>query len=138
MRSSFTKNGGALGETGSVAFMFDRVGEIAYPPAAGSADKVLEAAIEAGADDVESDAGRPRHHHRLRRPERGRARRSRRALGEAETVKVVWKPQTPCALDEEKAASMMKLIEVLDDDDDVQNVYANFEVSDAVMEKLTA
>ena len=137
VRSYFTRHGGALGETGSVAFMFDRVGQIAYKPEAGSAEKVLEAAIEAGADDVASD-------------DDGHvivcgfaalgdvARRLEDSLGEAETVKAVWKPHTTIGLDEEKAATMVKLIAALDDDDDIQDVYSNFEVADEVMAKLTA
>src|SRR5690606_21323370 len=137
VRSAFSKFGGALAETGSVAFMFDRVGQIAYPASVGSAEAVLDAAIMAGAEDVESDA-------------EGRvittafgdlgevARALEEALGEAETVKAVWRPQTMTALDEEKAASVMKLVAALDDDDDVQAVYSNYEVSDEIMEKLTA
>jgi len=137
VRSYLTKNGGVLGETGSVAFMFDRVGQIAYPAKAGTADAVLEAAINAGADDVKSDA--EGHVITCAFSDLGEvAKNLEQALGEAETVKAVWVPQTMTALDEEKAATMMKLIAALDDDDDVQAVYSNFEISDAVMEKLTA
>ncbi|MEO8668475.1 MAG: YebC/PmpR family DNA-binding transcriptional regulator [Bauldia sp.] len=137
VRSCFSKYGGVLGESGSVAFLFDRIGEIHYKLKAGTADQVLEAAIDAGASDVESD-------------EDGHfvsttftdlsdvAKRLEATLGEAETVKSVWRPQTKANLDEEKAASLMKLLDVLDEDDDVQAVYSNFEVSDDVMEKLTA
>ena len=137
VRSYFTKNGGALGESGSVAFMFDRVGQISYPPAAGSADKVLEAAIDAGADDVQSG---PEGHAIITSfaDMSEVAKKLEAALGEAETVKAVWKPQTVTPLDEDKAASMMKLIATLEDDDDVQDVYANYEIPDAVMNKLTA
>jgi YebC/PmpR family DNA-binding regulatory protein len=137
IRSYFTKHGGALGETGSVSFMFDRVGQIVYPPRAGSADQVLEAAIEAGAEDVASDADG--HVITCAFADLGEvAKNLEQALGEAETVKIVWRPRTTTALDEEKAATMMKLLAALDDDDDVQAVYSNFEVSDTVMERLTA
>jgi len=137
VRSMFTKHGGALGETGSVSFMFSRVGQIVYRPEAGSADAVLEAAIEAGADDVRSDADG--HVVTCSFTDLGEVAKALEAkLGEAETVKAVWQPQTTTALDEERAASMMKLLAALEDDDDVQAVYSNFEVSDDVMAKLTA
>jgi YebC/PmpR family DNA-binding regulatory protein len=137
VRSAFTKFGGALGETGSVAFMFDRVGQITYLESVGSADKMLEAAIMAGADDVESDA--EGHIVTAAFASLGEvAKNLEEALGEAETVKAVWQPQTTTELDEDKAASMMKLVSTLEDDDDVQAVYSNFEVSDEVMERLTA
>ena len=111
--------------------MFDRVGQIVYPAKAGSVDAVLEAAIEAGADDVAERRRRPRRHLRLLRLGEV-AKTLEQALGEAETVKAVWQPQTTTALDEDKAATMVKLIGALDDDDDVQAVYSNFEVSDEV------
>jgi len=137
VRSYLTKNGGALGESGSVAFMFNRVGQIAYKPEAGSADKVLEAAIDAGADDVKSDE--TGHVITTSFSDLGEvARKLEVALGEAETVKSVWVPQTSTRLDEDKAAAMMKLVDILEDDDDVQNVYSNFEVSEETMAKLTA
>ena len=137
VRSYFTKNGGSLGETGSVSFMFDRVGEISYKPEVGSADDVLEAAIEAGADDVQSDEDG--HVIICAFTDLGDVSKNLEAsLGEAETVKAVWRPQTTTELDEDKAATMMKLVGTLEDDDDVQAVYSNFEVSDAIMEKLTA
>ena len=137
VRSYLSKNGGALGESGSVAFMFDRIGQIVYKPEAGSADKVLEAAIDAGADDVQSGADG----HvitTLFADLNDVAKKLESALGEAETVKSVWKPQTTTSLDEEKAAAMLKLVAALDEDDDVQEVYANYEIPDAVMAKLTA
>jgi YebC/PmpR family DNA-binding regulatory protein len=137
VRSYLTKHGGALGETGSVGFMFDRVGQIVYRPEAGSADKVLEAAIEAGADDVES--GDDGHVITCAFTDLGDVAKALEAtLGEAETVKAVWKPQTVTSLDEDKAAQMMRLIGALEDDDDVQDVYSNFEVADDVMARLTA
>ncbi len=137
VRSYFTKHGGALGETGSVSFLFDRVGQIVYKPEAGSPDEVLEAAINAGADDVQS--GEDGHVIICAFGDLGDvARNLEEALGEAESVKAVWQPQTVTELDEEKATTMMKLVSALDDDDDVQSVYSNFEVPDEVMEKLTA
>jgi len=137
VRSAFTKFGGTLGETGSVAFMFDRIGQITYPASAGSADTVLEAAIDAGAEDVESDS--ENHVVTATFGDLGDvAKNLEEALGEAETVRAVWQPQTMTELDEDKAATMMKLVSALEDDDDVQAVYSNFEVSDEVMERLTA
>ncbi|WP_309085053.1 YebC/PmpR family DNA-binding transcriptional regulator [Chelativorans sp.] len=137
VRAAFTKAGGALGETGSVSFMFDRVGEIVYPPSAGDADKVMEAAIEAGADDVQSDE--EGHVIICAFESIGEVTAAlEKTLGEAETVKTIWRPQTLTPVDEERAQSILKLIAVLEDDDDVQNVYANFEVDDATMAKLSA
>jgi YebC/PmpR family DNA-binding regulatory protein len=137
VRSYLTKNGGALGESGSVAFMFDRIGQITYKPDAGSADAVLEAAIEAGADDVQS--GADGHVITCAFTDLGDvAKKLETALGEAETVKAVWKPQTATGLDEDKAAQMMRLLDTLEDDDDVQDVYSNFEVADDVLARLTA
>jgi YebC/PmpR family DNA-binding regulatory protein len=137
VRSYFTKSGGALGETGSVGFMFTHVGEIVYPAKAGSEDKVLEAAIEAGADDVVSDAER----HVVTCSFEALAEVSKAleaSLGAPDSAKAVWRGSTSTSLDEDRAQSMLKLIDVLEDDDDVQNVYSNFEVSDEVMAKLTA
>ncbi len=137
VRSLFAKYGGNLGETGSVAFMFNRAGEITYKAKAGSADAVMDAAIEAGADDVQSDDSG--HVILCAFESIGEVTSALSAkLGEAETVKVVWKPQTVTPVDEETAQSLMKLIDSLDEDDDVQNVFTNFEVSDEVMKKLTA
>jgi len=137
VRAAFTKAGGALGETGSVSFMFNRVGEIVYPASAGDADKVMEAAIEAGADDVQSDEDG--HVIICAFENIGEVSKALEAsLGEAESIKTVWKPQTGAPVDEDKAQSVLKLIATLEDDDDVQNVYANFEVSDEVLAKLSA
>ncbi|MCX5571290.1 YebC/PmpR family DNA-binding transcriptional regulator [Kaistia nematophila] len=137
VRSYFTRSGGALGETGAVSFMFDHVGQIVYKPKAGSADKVLDAAIEAGADDVQSNED---GHEIITSFETlgDVAKALEETLGEPESVKAIWKPQNLVPVDEEKAVGVMKLIDALDDDDDVQNVYTNFEVSDEVMQKLTA
>ncbi|MCD7110532.1 YebC/PmpR family DNA-binding transcriptional regulator [Rhizobium sp. DKSPLA3] len=137
VRSTFTKAGGALGETGSVSFSFDRVGEITYKPDVGTVDAVMEAAIEAGAEDVTSDEDG--HTIICGFEDIGEVSKALEAtLGEAETVKAIWKAQNSVPVDEERAESLMKLIDTLEDDDDVQNVYANFEVSDEVMAKLSA
>ncbi|MGI9373320.1 MAG: YebC/PmpR family DNA-binding transcriptional regulator [Hyphomicrobiales bacterium] len=137
VRSYFTKHGGNMGESGSVSFMFDRVGEIVYTPEAGDADKLFEAAIEAGAEDVQStDDG---HIIICAFDDLGEVSKALEAiLGQAESVKPMWKPQNMTPLDEDKAGTMLKLLAAMDDDEDVQNVHANFEISDDVMEKLTA
>jgi YebC/PmpR family DNA-binding regulatory protein len=137
VRAAFTKAGGALGETGSVSFMWDKVGEVYYPASAGSADKVMEAAIEAGADDVQSDE----EGHTILCGFENLNEVSKAlevALGEPESAKVIWKPQTNVAVDEDRAQSLMKLVGNLEDDDDVQSVYANFEVDDETMARLSA
>ncbi|MCO5155158.1 MAG: YebC/PmpR family DNA-binding transcriptional regulator [Aquamicrobium sp.] len=137
VRAAFTKAGGALGETGSVSFLWDRVGEIVYKPAAGDADAVMEAAIEAGADDVQSDEDG--HVILCAFGDIGEVTSAlEKALGEAESVKTIWKPQTNTHVDEDRARSILKLVATLEDDDDVQNVYANFEVDDETMAKLSA
>ena len=137
VRSTFAKYGGNLGETGSVGFMFERVGEITYKAEVGDADTVMMAAIEAGAEDVESnDEG---HLITCAFTDIGDVSSAlEKELGEAESVNPTWKPQTTAELDEDKAATFMKLVEILEDDDDVQNVYSNFEVSEEVLAKLTA
>jgi YebC/PmpR family DNA-binding regulatory protein len=137
VRAAFTKAGGALGETNSVSFMWDRVGEIVYPASAGDAEKVLDAAIEAGADDVQSDE---EGHTILCAFENigDVSKALEAALGEAESVKTIWKPQNNVPVDEERAQSLLRLVSVLEDDDDVQNVYANFEVDDETLAKLSA
>ncbi|MCZ8180406.1 MAG: YebC/PmpR family DNA-binding transcriptional regulator [Rhizobium sp.] len=137
VRSTFSKAGGALGETGSVSFSFDHVGEITYKASVGDADKVMEAAIEAGAEDVVSDEDG--HTIYCAFEDMNEVSKALEAvLGGAESVKAIWKPQNTIPVDEEKAQSLMKLIDTLEDDDDVQNVYSNFEVSDEVMAKLSA
>ena len=137
VRSTFSKAGGALGETGSVSFSFDHVGEITYKASVGDADKIMEAAIEAGAEDVVSDEdGHTIYCAFEDMNEVSKALEE--VLGPAESVKAIWKPQNTIEVDEEKAQSLMKLIDTLEDDDDVQNVYSNFEVSDEVMAKLSA
>ncbi|MCA0276709.1 MAG: YebC/PmpR family DNA-binding transcriptional regulator [Proteobacteria bacterium] len=137
VRAAFTKAGGAMGETGSVSFMWDRVGEIVYAAKAGSADKVMDAAIEAGADDVQSDEDG--HTITCAFENLGEVSKAlESSLGDAESVKIVWKPQNNIPVDEERAQSLMKLVGTLEDDDDVQNVYANFEVDEATLAKLSA
>ena len=137
VRSTLSKNGGALGETNSVGFMFDHVGEIYYPASAGDADKVMEAAIEAGADDVESDE--EGHWVYTSFESMGEvAAGLEQALGEAESVKAIWRPQNNVPVDAERGATLMRIIGILEEDDDVQNVYANFEMSDEDMAKLDA
>jgi YebC/PmpR family DNA-binding regulatory protein len=137
VRAAFTKAGGALGETNSVSFMWDRVGEIVYPAGAGDAEKVMDAAIEAGADDVQSDED---GHTILCAFENigDVSKALEAALGEAESVKTIWKPQNNIPVDEDRAQSILRLVSVLEDDDDVQNVYANFEVDDETLAKLSA
>ncbi|PZO65611.1 MAG: YebC/PmpR family DNA-binding transcriptional regulator [Paracoccus denitrificans] len=136
VRSYFTKSGGDLGQTGSVSFMFDRVGEIMYPASAGDADTVMMAALEAGADDVQSDEeGHWIYCADTDLNEVSTALES--ALGESETAKLIWKPQAPTEIDDlESAQKLMKLIDTLEDDDDVQNVTANFDLSDSVAAEL--
>lgn len=142
VRAAFTKHGGALGETGSVSFMFDRKGEIVYKPEAGDADTVMEAAIEAGAEDVESDleGDEPDGHTIVCAFEDVGAvsKALEAALGEPESVNIVWRPQNRTPVEEEKAATLMKLLDVLDADDDVQNVYSNEDIPEDVMERLSA
>jgi YebC/PmpR family DNA-binding regulatory protein len=137
VRSIFTKSGGNLGTTGSVSFMFDHVGVVEYDAKAASADAMLDAAIEAGADDVISnDDG----HQIFTTTDslRDVAKALEAKFGEARKSALLWKPQNTVALDDEAGEKMLKLIESLDDNDDVQNVYANFEVSDALMQKMSA
>jgi YebC/PmpR family DNA-binding regulatory protein len=137
VRAAFTKHGGNLASTGAVAHMFEHVGEIRFKAAAGSPDAVLEAAIEAGADDAVSDAAG--HVVTCSFDSLGTIAGALEAkLGEPESVKAVWKPNLTTEVDEDNAESIMKLIAALEDDDDVQNVFANFEVSEEVLKKLTA
>jgi len=137
VRSTFGKHGGNLGETGSVSFMFERKGEIVYPASAGDEDTVMMAAIEAGAEDVESsEEGHVIYTADTDLNEVATALEG--SLGEAATTRLIWKPATTTELDLEGAEKLMRLIEVREDDDDGQRVTANFEVSDEVMEKLSA
>lgn len=137
VRSTFSKHGGNLGETGSVGFMFDRKGQIVYPASVGDADTVMEAAIEAGAEDVEStEEGHVIYTEAADLAPVSAALEAQ--LGEAEQTKLIWKPQTLTEVNEDTGATLFKLIAALEDDDDVQNVTANFDMSDAVMEKLAS
>ncbi len=137
VRSYFSKNGGNLGETNSVSFMFDHVGEIIYPASKASADDMLEAAIEAGADNAES--GEELHEITCAVDDFAAVRDALIAkFGEPEKAGFVWKPNVPAAVDEETAKTILKLIETLEDNDDVQAVFTNFEVSDEIMERLMA
>ena len=135
VRSLFSKSGGNLGETGSVSFMFDRMGQIEYPASVGDADAVMEAAIEAGAEDVES--GEEAHIIYCADTDFGDVTSAlEAALGEPESAKLVWRPQNTNPVNEDQGRSLMKLLDALDDDDDVQTVYANYEMSDELMEKI--
>jgi YebC/PmpR family DNA-binding regulatory protein len=137
VRSLFTKFGGNLGESGSVSFMFARVGEIVYPAAKASADAMLEAAIDAGADDVASDA--ESHTVTCAFEAIGDVSAAlARSFSEAASVKIVWKPQTMTPLDQDKAESLLKLVDALDEDDDVQAVFSNADIPEDVMAKLNA
>lgn len=137
VRSVFTKYNGNLGATGAVSHMFNHVGEITYKVAAGSVETVLEAAIDAGADDVVSDANG--HVIACGFETLGTvAAELEKKLGEAQSVKAIWKPNLTTPVEEDNAQSIMKLLAALEDDDDVQNVFANFEISDDVLKKLTA
>ncbi len=135
VRTIFSKNGGNLGAPGSVSHGFDRLGLISYPASAGSADDVLEAAIDAGADDVESD---DEGHEIWTSIDNlhGVAKSLEAALGEPESVKLAWRPQNSVDLGEADAAQLIKLVDALEDDDDVQTVWGNYEMSDEVMEKV--
>ncbi|WP_434055472.1 MAG: YebC/PmpR family DNA-binding transcriptional regulator [Roseibium sp.] len=137
IRSYFTKCGGSLGETGSVSFMFDRVGEVIYKPEAGEAEAVLEAAIEAGAEDVQSDEGGHTIYAAFE-DLNDVAKALEEALGEADSTKIIWKPQNLTPVDADKAQTLMKLIDMLEDDDDVQNVYSNFDVDEETMAALAS
>lgn len=135
VRTGMAKNGGNLGAPGSVSHGFDRVGLINYPAKAGDADKVFEAALEAGAEDVtSSEDGHEIWTAQGDLHEVAKALES--VLGEAEGAKLAWKPQTMVEVDEGDAGTLLKLLDVLDDDDDVQTVWGNYEISDEVMEKL--
>ena len=137
VRSVFSKNGGNLGETGSVSFMFERKGEVSYPPDAGNADTVMMAAIEAGAEDVESSEDG--HIIYCADTDLNDVSAALEAeLGESASTKLIWKPTMTTDMDLDAMQKLMKLIDALEDDDDVQRVTANFEVSDAVMGQLEA
>ncbi len=135
VRTAFSKNGGNLGTAGSVAHGFDRLGLIEYGAGAGDADKVFEAALEAGADDVESSEDghsiwtSVENLHPVAKALEG-------ALGDPEGVKLAWRPNIMVAVSEEDAGKLLKMIDALEEDDDVQTVWGNYDVSDEIMEKL--
>jgi len=135
VRSAFTKHGGNLGETGAVAFMFDRVGAIEYPISAASEDTMLEAALEGGATDV-ATAGDSHIIYTAADELAAVAGALERKFGEASAVKLIWKPQSLIDVAGEAAGGLMKLMDALEDCDDVQNVYANYDVSADEMERL--
>jgi YebC/PmpR family DNA-binding regulatory protein len=137
LRSAFSKHGGALGETNSVSFLFSRLGVVRYPVKAASDDAMFEAAIEAGADNVESG---PEGHEVTTTVETFFAVRDalEHKFGEAESAKFDWRPTMSVTLDEDRAAGLLKLLDVLEDNDDVQNVFANFDIPEDVMRALSA
>jgi YebC/PmpR family DNA-binding regulatory protein len=136
VRTAFTKSGGALGETGSVGFMFDHVGEITYGADVGDEDALMEAGIEAGAEDVVSD--KETHTVYCAFEDIGDVSSALEAtLGEPKSVKAIWKPQNETPVGADKAEQLLRFMDVLDDDDDVQNVYSNFDISDDVMAGLS-
>jgi len=135
VRSTFSKNGGNLGETGSVGFMFERKGEVVYAASVGDHDTVFEAALEAGAEDVESSQeGHIIYCAHTDLNEVSSVLEA--ALGESDSTKLIWKPSTTTELGLDDMQKLMKLIDALEDDDDVQHVYTNFETSDEVMDQL--
>ncbi|QDP19308.1 YebC/PmpR family DNA-binding transcriptional regulator [Sphingomonas xanthus] len=135
IRTAFSKNGGNLGASGSVAHGFERLGLIEYPASAGDEDKVMEAAIEAGAEDVQSDDDGHQvwtsidSLHEV-------AKALETSLGEAEAVKLAWKPNLEVAVAGDDVGTLMKLVDALEDDDDVQTVWGNYSISDEELEKL--
>jgi YebC/PmpR family DNA-binding regulatory protein len=137
VRAIFTKNGGNLAETGAVSFMFDHVGVVEYDAKVGTADAMLEAAIEAGADDVISNED---GHQIFTTPDElsDVAKALEAKFGEPRKSALLWKPQTTVSVDDDDGEKILKLIDSLDDNEDVQNVYANFEVSDALVQKMSA
>ncbi|GJD98488.1 YebC/PmpR family DNA-binding transcriptional regulator [Methylobacterium isbiliense] len=137
VRSAFTKAGGSLAETGAVSFMFDHVGLVAFEAGVADADTMLEAAIEAGADDVRSDESG--HEVTCEQGALGEVAKALEArFGEPRRTALVWRPQNTVEVDDETAEKLVRLVEMIEDQDDVQNVFVNFAVSDAVMAKLQA
>src|SRR6202166_3142758 len=137
VRATFTKSGGNLAETGAVSFMFDHLGIIEYEPKVASADAMLEGAIDAGADDVAS-TGNGHEIYASQETFHNVAKALEAKFGEPRKAALIWKPQNTIAVDDEQGEKLLRLIETLEDNDDVQNVYANFEVSDALVQKLSA
>ena len=137
IRSYFTKSGGAMAETGAVAFMFDHIGRVEYDGKAGTEDAMMEAAIEAGADDVVSTE---EGFEVLTSLEglRDVSKALEAKFGEPRRASLIWRPQTSVPVDDEAGEKILKLVGALEDNDDVQNVYANFEISDALVAKMNA
>jgi len=135
VRAAFNKYGGSLGETGSVSFMFDRVGQMIYPVDAGDADTVFEAALEAGADNVESDENG--HEITCATEDYNTVSEAlNQAFGAPEEAGLVWKPQNTIEVNEQQASTMLKLLDALDDNDDVQNISSNFDIPEDILAKL--
>jgi len=137
VRATFTKSGGNLAESGAVSFMFDRVGVVEFAPGVGSADAMLDAAIEAGAEDVTSSE----NGHEVYTAQdtlREVAKALETKFGEPRKAALTWKPQNTISLDDEQGEKLLRLMTTLEEHDDVQNVYANFEVSDALVAKMSA
>jgi YebC/PmpR family DNA-binding regulatory protein len=137
VRATFTKSGGNLAETGAVSFMFDHVGVIEYDAKVASADAMFEAALEAGADDVIS-SGDSHEIYAASDQFRSVAKTLEAKFGEPRKAALTWRPQNTVAVDDEQGEKVLKLIENLNDNDDVQNVYANFEISDALVSRMSA
>jgi YebC/PmpR family DNA-binding regulatory protein len=136
IRAAFSKFGGAMGETNSVAFLFSHVASIVYPKETGSEDAMLEAAIEAGADECVSDENG--HEFLCRIEDFGSVRDAlEKKFGSPQRASIVWRAQNNVAVNDEAGESLVKLLDVLDDHDDVQRVYGNYELSDALIEKLS-
>jgi YebC/PmpR family DNA-binding regulatory protein len=137
VRAAFTKSGGNLAETGAVSFMFDRVGVVEYDAAVASPEAMFEAALEAGADDVVSNDGG--HEVYAAQDQYAAVAKALEAkFGEPRKATLVWRPQNTVAVGDEQGEKLLKLIENLNEHDDVQNVYANFEVSDALLQRMSA
>jgi YebC/PmpR family DNA-binding regulatory protein len=137
IRALFSKAGGNLGETNSVSFMFERKGVIVYPAKAGSGDAMFEAALEAGADNVESSGDR--HEITCAPDDFSRVRDALQArFGDASEARLQWRPLNTTVVEGETAESLMKFIDALEDNDDVQNVFGNYEVSEETLQRLTA
>ncbi|AWN48250.1 MULTISPECIES: YebC/PmpR family DNA-binding transcriptional regulator [Methylobacterium] len=135
VRSAFTKSGGSLAETGAVSFMFDHVGLVAFDAKVADADTMLEAAIEAGADDVKSDEGG--HEVICEQGAMGEVSKTLEArFGEPRRTALIWRAQNTVDVDDETAEKLIRLVETIEDQDDVQNVFVNFAVSDAMMAKM--
>ena len=137
LRAAFTKFGGSMAETGSVSFMFDYIGRITFPLERSTEDGMLDAAIEAGADNCEADGA---HHIITTTLETfvGVREALEKKFGAPESAKMIWQPKNTVSVDEETAGSLLKLIDMLEDNDDVQEVFSNFEISDSVLQKLSA